>query len=282
MSLAQCYSAIHRWNLGMDSFDLEVVAASRVMSHRPMVHERWEMRCCWSKHGPHARNTPQDRFAMKSLAEEEGVPQSVFAAFKEVSHRWIPTSLETLFDHLPGKAEKGGNNTWPVLQGTPCNYGQHCCLSQLWQCIVSAFCHACIWAARRGADGGWTVALEKAILAIFSPCTLREDNFLLCRDGGSGKMYTNQPEEQFLQDGKELFVRWIVVTHPYFKQIAFCFSKGSASDMSYRRRIGKARFFHFSSNCFSVRRCHQRIIGVLCHDNANTTHPTVRWGRLRA
>ena len=74
------------------------------------------------------KNTPQDRFAMKSLAEEEGVPQSVFAAFKEVSHRWIPTSLERYLTICLAKQKKVENNTWPVLQGTPL---------QLWAALLS-------------------------------------------------------------------------------------------------------------------------------------------------
>ena len=148
------------------------------------------------------KSTLQDRFDMKSLAEEEGVPQSVFAAFKEVSHRWIPTSLERYLTICPAKQKKGEKNTWPVLQGNPL---------QLWAALLSepavaVHCLRILPCMHIGQQGEVQMEAVNSRTAKSHLFTMHSEgrHFLLCRDGGSGKMYTNQPEEQFLQDGKEL------------------------------------------------------------------------------
>lgn len=185
-----------------DSFDLEVVAASRVICHIDLCP--WTMRdgTLWVQAWTTRKNTLQDRFDMKSLAEEEGVPQSVFAAFKEVSHRWIPTSLERYLTICVAKQKKVEKNYWPVLQGTPL---------QLWAALLSepapaVHCLRILQCMHIGQQGEVQMEAVNSRTGKSYLFTMHSEGrrFLLCRDGGSGKMCTNQPEEQFLQDGKEL------------------------------------------------------------------------------
>ena len=128
----------------------------------------------------------------------------------------------TLFDHLHGKAEKGGKECVARFAGHSfATMGSYCCLSQLWQCIVSAFCHACILGSKeRRRWRQWTVALAKAI---FSPCARREDIFCFAEMEAPERCTRTSRKSSFCKMVKS-FCETNSGYSPLFQQIALCFS----------------------------------------------------------